>query len=189
MRKLVYFVAVSVDGYIAGPKGEFDFFPLEGDHISTQLEELPETLPLHVRRALGVETRRARFDTVVMGRGTYEPAMSAGIVDPYEPLETVVFSRTLPAKISGRVRVTADDPVGVVRALKAAEGADIWLCGGGSLAGQLRDEIDELTVKINPVIAGGGVRVFATQYRPSKLVLRGRRGFDSGVTWLTYARP
>ena len=76
MRKLVYFVAIGADGSIGGPNGEIDFFPLEGDHIAAQASELPETLPKHVRDMLGPPTRKARFDTVVMGRATYEPALA-----------------------------------------------------------------------------------------------------------------
>jgi len=45
MAKLVYFVAVSADGFIASPDGAFDFFPVEGEHITAQAEALPETLP------------------------------------------------------------------------------------------------------------------------------------------------
>lgn len=186
MRKLVYFVATSADGSIAGPRGEIDFFPLQGDHIAAQLEELPETLPRHVRESLGVPTRIARFDTVVMGRTTYEPALAIGVTDPYAPLETIVFSRTLPPRSDGTLRVTGDDPVRVVRELKAREGRDIWLCGGGKLAGALVDEIDELVLKVNPVLAPGGIRPFDGSAPPRKLNLRARRAFESGVTWLTF---
>ncbi len=187
MRALTYFVATSVDGFIAGPGGQFDFFPMEGDHIQAQVEALPETLPKHVRDMFGVPTRIARFDTVVMGRGTYEPGLSAGFSDPYAPLRTVVFSRSLPAKEEGALRITAEDPVKVVRALKAEAGKDLWLCGGGKLASVLRDEIDELVVKVNPVLTGGeGIRLFEGDFSPSKLRLRSHRAFDSGVVWLTF---
>lgn len=186
MRKLVYFVAITADGSIAGPGGEIDFFPLEGDHIAAQATELPETLPKHVRDLLGVPTRQARFDSVVMGRATYEPALAAGITDPYAPLETVVFSRTLPPRHDGTLRVTAAPPVDVVRELKARDGRDIWLCGGGKLASALLDEIDEVVLKVNPVLAPGGLRLFDGHAAPRKLALRSRRAFESGVTWLTF---
>src|SRR5690606_27248071 len=108
-RKLVYFIATTLDGSIAGPNGEFDFFPMEGDHIAAQAAELPETLPQHVRTLLGVPPRNGRFDAVVMGRATYEPALKAGIAEPYAPLQTFVFSRSLPAQRDGTLCVTADD--------------------------------------------------------------------------------
>lgn len=185
MRKLVYFVATSVDGFIAGPAGQFDFFPMQGDHITAQAAELPETLPRHVREALGVSLGESRFDTVVMGRGTYEPGLAAGFEDPYAPLSTVVFSRRLPSR-EGRLRITADEPAAVVHQLKQQAGRDIWLCGGGALAGQLLAEIDELIIKVNPVLAGDGIRLMQSTFQPRKLTLRHRRLFESGVTWLHY---
>lgn len=186
MRKLVYFIATTADGSIAGPRGEVDFFPIEGDHIAAQVEELPETLPRHVRDMLGVPTRQARFDTVVMGRATYEPALAVGVTDPYAPLETIVFSRTLPARRDGSLRVTGDDPASVIRELKARKGRDIWLCGGGKLASTLADEIDEIVLKVNPVLAPGGLRAFDGTAAPRRLALRSRRAFESGVSWLSF---
>lgn len=188
MRKLCYFVALTVDGKISGPNGETEHFPLEGDHIAAQIELLPETLPVHVRQALGLPAPQGRFDTVLMGRKTYAPALALGIADPYAPLATIVFSRELPARTEGKLRITAEDPAAVVRELRARPGRDIWLCGGGSLAGRLADEIDELVIKVNPVWSGAGVGLFDGPFRPTRLVLRDQRRFESGVVWLTYDR-
>lgn len=185
-RKLVYLVACSVDGFIAAPDGRFDFFPMEGDHIAALASELPETLPKHVRAMLKIDAAPARFDTVLMGRATYEPALAAGIAHPYDPLETWVFSRTLPQKEEGGLHVTASDPVTVVRALKAKGGRDLWLCGGAALAGQLVGEIDELVLKVNPVLAGEGVPLVRCGFHPRVLALKAQRAFTSGVLWLTY---
>lgn len=187
MRKLVYFIATSVDGYIAGPDGEADFFPMQGDHILAQVAELPETLPKHVRAMLGAPDTQARFDTVLMGWGTYALAFDAGITEPYAPLETVVFSRRHRSSHEGNVCVTPEDPAAVVRALKAAPGRDIWLCGGGKLAAALVGQIDELILKVNPVIVGDGLPVLTGGFRPRQLVLQSRREFESGVTWLSYS--
>ncbi len=190
MRKLTYFVATTVDGFIAGPQGQWDFLVTEGVTLRAQAEELPETLPQHARRAMGLSDTPARFDTVVMGRATYEPGLSAGFPHPYAPLRTVVFSRTLPSKEEGSLRITSDDPVATVRALKREEspnGLGIWLCGGGKLAAVLADEIDELVVKLNPRLTlGEGIRLFEGRFSPRNLTLRGHRTFDSGVIWLTY---
>lgn len=185
MRRLVYFVATTLDGRIAGPDGRLDFFP-NGDHVQAQADELPETLPAHVREALGASSRASRFDTVLMGRHTYEPARSAGIEHPYAPLETIVFSRTLSPRDEGGLRITEDDPLRVVHALKAQPGRDLWLCGGGNLAAQLAGEIDELLVKVNPIVAGEGIPLLSGPFEPRALRLRDHRRFDSGVMWLTY---
>jgi dihydrofolate reductase len=86
MRKLVYYVGVSLDGYIAGPSGEYDFYPLADDMAAWLGEQYPETMPTHLRVASGLESAPSRrFDTVVMGRGTYQPALDAGIASPYAP--------------------------------------------------------------------------------------------------------
>lgn len=186
MRKLTYFVASTVDGYIAGPDGQHDFFPFEGDHMTALFEDFPETLPAHVRQQLGLPTAQKHFDTVIMGRRTYEPALSLGVEDPYAPLRTFVFSRSLPAQLKGNLQVTADDPVVTVRGLKREEGRGIWLCGGALLASQLALEIDEVILKLNPLLAGGGIRVLDGVFRPQSLTLREQRVFRSGVVFLTY---
>jgi dihydrofolate reductase len=186
MRQLVYFVAASADGFIAGPAGQFDFFPMQGDHIAAQLEELSETMPAHVRAAAGAPFRPQRFDTVLMGRKTFEPARAAGIFEPYAPLETIVFSRSEPAAQHGSLRVTGEEPLRMVRELKARPGKDLWLCGGAQLAAALLPELDELVLKVNPVLAGDGIRLFESGFAPRQLELRNRRSFESGVTWLTF---
>ncbi len=185
MRKLVYFVAATVDGHIASPRGEFDFFPL-GEHFEAQVAELPETIPAHLRATVGAASEPRRFGAVVMGRKTYEVGARAGLTDPYAPLPTVVFSRTL-ATAESPVRVTAENPVDVVRALKRQPGRDIWLCGGGNLAASLADEIDELVVKLNPLLLGAGIALWSAPFSPRSLRLINTRTFASGVVWLTYA--
>lgn len=186
MQKLTYFVASTVDGYIAGPDGQHDFFPYEGDHMAALSEDFPETMPAHVRQHLGLPTVQEHFDTVIMGRRTYEPALSLGIEDPYAPLRTIVFSRSHPAQLKGSLQVTADDPVLTVQGLKREKGRGIWLCGGASLASQLVPEIDEVILKLNPLLAGGGIRVLDGAFRPQTLTLREQRVFRSGVVFLTY---
>ena len=187
MRKLTYYVATSADGCIAGPGGETDFFPFEGDHIAGLYEELPETFPVHAREALGFAFGEPkRFTTVVMGRRTYEPALELGITDPYAPLETLVFSTTLPAGVTGGVTVTSEDPRAVVQALKRRGHGGIWLCGGAELAGTLAEEIDELIIKLNPVLAGDGIRLAHAPFHPRALALKSKRVFESGVVVLSY---
>jgi dihydrofolate reductase len=186
MAKLVYFVAVSADGFIASPDGAFDFFPVEGEHITAQAEALPETLPRHVRGALGASDHAARFGCVVMGRSTYEPALKAGLEHPYTPLPTVVFSRSLPARTEGSLRITGEDPMQVVRALKGSATRDIWLCGGAKLASQLVPLVDELLLKVNPVLVQRGIPLWDGPFAPRALRLRSTRTFATGVAWLHY---
>ena len=185
MRALVYFVTSSVDGFIAGPDGAVDFFNVAPDLISWIGDTYPETLPTAYRAAVGIDAPNRRFGTVIMGRGTYQPAIDAGIARPYEHLEQIVFSRSL-APVDG-VTIVNGDPVAVVRELKAREGRDIWLCGGGDLAGQLAGEIDELVVKLNPVLAGDGVPLAARAFAALRLeMLATTPPLPSGVVVLHY---
>lgn len=188
MRDLIYYVAVTVDGFIADPDGNFDFFPAEGDHLGALLAELRETCPVHLREPLGIDAPNPRFDTVVMGRRTYEPAIDAGLTSAYPHLAQYVFSRTLGDVDDPTVTVVADDPAAVVRDLKRQDGLGIWLCGGSILAGQLLPEIDELILKVNPVAIGTGRPLFARPFTPHPFMLTATETYDSGVTVMRYRR-
>ena len=130
MRKLVYYIAVTLDGFIAAPDGTYDCFATEGDHLEAIVTELPETLPVHVRAALGIDAPPARFDTVVMGRATLQPALDIGITSPYPHLRQYVLSHTLPAATDATEPIVGRNPIDLIRELKAEDSdADVWLCG------------------------------------------------------------
>ena len=185
MRSLVYYIAISADGFIADVDGGFDRFPMSGSHIDAIVAELPETLPGAARAHFGLTGAR-RFDTVLEGRATHEVGLRAGVPDAYPHLRHLVFSSTLES-VDPAVELVAGDPVGRVRELKAEAGRDIWLCGGGTLASSLLPEIDEVVLKVNPLLFGRGIPLFADP-APLDLELVATRPFDSGVVWLTY-RP
>lgn len=185
MRRLVYYVGTSVDGYIAGPGGEFDFYPLSDEMAAWINGRFPETVPTHLREAAGLtDAANGRFDTVVMGLGTYRPAYDHGITQPYAHLRQLVVSSTLTAP-DPDVEVVADDPLTRVRELKAEEGLDIWLCGGGVLAGALLSEIDEIVLKRYPVVAGSGRPMIDGPFSPTAFRVTDSISFDDGalVTW------
>ncbi|MFB6961811.1 dihydrofolate reductase family protein [Streptomyces sp. NPDC056309] len=190
MRKLVYYVGVTLDGRIAGPGGEYDFFPA-GDEQQTAAyfswtnTLYPETVPTAQRAAVGLtDVPNRRFDTVVMGLGTYRPALDAGITNPYAHLRQYVVSSTLKPDTDPAVTVVPGDPLALVRELKRQEdtGLDIWLCGGGKLAGALLPEIDELVVKNYPVVAGAGIPAFDGAFNPTVFQVAERTAFPNGVT-------
>lgn len=156
-RKLVYYVACTADGFIARPDGSFDCFLFQGEHFPMLFERFPETFPTHLRTALGIPEGARRFDTVLMGRSTYEVGLAEGVTNPYRPLRQIVFSRRMSASPDPSVELHAGSPVDLVRSLKRQEGRDIWLCGGGKLAATLLPEIDEFILKINPVFIGQGI--------------------------------
>lgn len=189
MRHLTYYVGTSLDGYIAGPDGELDFFPVTPDLIEHVQTTYPEVLPTPARQELGIDgLPNRRFDTVIMGWGTYQPALDVGITDPYAHLRTVVASRRVIAGTDPNVTVV-QDPVAAVRALKT-EPSDlaIWLAGGGHLASAVADEIDELIVKVYPVLAGGGIPVLSQRFHPQAFRPTGSVTLPSGCVVRAYER-
>lgn len=189
MRELTYYIAVTLDGFIAGPDDEVDFYPVTPAFAETLGTELADVQPAHVRAGRGgVDEPLTRFDTVVMGRRTYEPALQVGITDPYSQLRTVVFSRSLDDPGEPNVEIVRTDPVARVRELKADEGLGIYLAGGAVLAGVLLDEIDRLIVKKYPTIVGSGIPMARHEFSPTQFSLDQVRSFDNGCVVLEYSR-
>ena len=187
MRELVYYVAVSIDGYIAAPDGSYDAFPVEGDHMAVYLSDFADALPAHVLSALDMHPPGNRFDTVIQGRASYDIARAAGIEQPYAHLSEFVATRSETTPPAG-VTFTAD-ALTTVRELKQQEGLAIYLCGGGNLVGELLPEIDRLILKRNPVVLGDGVRLFGNAGAViQNFDLVSCRSFESGVVMEEYAR-
>lgn len=190
MRRLTYLLAVSIDGMIAGPDDETDFYPSSDAYSAWMFEEYPDVLPTAGREQLGLSDAPNRhFDTVVMGRRTYEPGLALGWTSPYAHLRQYVVSSTQEA-LSTDVTYVREDPVGLVRALKAEESPlDIYLCGGAALAGALLPEIDRIVVKRYPVVAGAGVPAFGgAPFAPTPFDLIDLKTFPGGNAVLTYDR-
>lgn len=189
MRRLTYYIATSIDGFIAGPGGEFGFFPMTEDVLTAINAEWPETVPSHLRGQAGLtDTPNKHFDTVLMGRGTYGPALAVGVTSPYAHLRQIVFSRSLTTEDPAVEIVSGQDPAEVVRGLKQEDGLGIWLCGGADLAGQLLPEIDDLIVKRYPVVAGAGKPMFGGGFTPHPFTLVESHTFESGTVISTYRR-
>jgi dihydrofolate reductase len=159
-RKLVYYIACTLDCFIAREDGSFDWFLSQGEHFADLIAKFPETFPAHLRRQLEIPEGACRFDTVLMGRKTYEVGLRAGFTNPYCPLRQIVVSQSMTESPDPAVELQRGLPVELVRRLKAERGKDIWLCGGGKLAGALFAEIDEFIFKINPVLIGVGIPLF-----------------------------
>ena len=188
-RKLVYYVACTIDGFIAHADGSHGGFLFEGAHFQDLIDEFPETFSAHLRSALGIPDTVRRFDTVLMGRATYEVGLREGITSPYAPLRQFVISRTMEASLDPGVTLRRDSPVELVKELKAEEGKDIWLCGGSKLASVLADEIDELILKINPILFGEGIPLFDGALGPLRLTLAERKEYPNGFALARYRMP
>lgn len=187
-RRLTYFVAVTLDGFIASPEGEFDRFVLEGDHMPAINARYPDALPVHFHELAGIVPTGSVFDTVLMGWNTYAVGLAEGINSPYSHLRQYVFS-TRQRQIADEVALVQHDPIATVRSLKAeTEGTGIWLCGGGQLAATLVDEIDDLVLKVHPVTFGAGIPLFAGSYDPRRWERVDLTTYDSGVMLAHFRR-
>ncbi len=193
MRKLVYYVGVTIDGRIAGPGAETDFYPIgEGADAAAYVDwvngRYPETVPSQYRNQAGlVDAPNERFDTVIMGLNTYRLGLDHGVSSPYGHLRQYVVSSSL-ERIAEPAVDLVRDPIALVRGLKREDTMDIWLCGGGRLAGSLLPEIDELIVKHYPVVAGAGPSLIDSDFRPAQFVTTDTKSFSNGVNITWYAR-
>ncbi|AKT50580.1 deaminase/reductase [Arsenicicoccus sp. oral taxon 190] len=186
MRDLVYYVAVSMDGFIADDAGGVSAFPQAPETVAALFERYPETCPAPLRESLGVTATPRRFDTVVMGRRTFEPALAAGWCDgAYTHLRQVVVTHDDLPECSG-LTVLTGDIASQVETMKRETGKDIWLCGGGTLAAQLVEVIDEIQIKVNPVMLGSGTPLLPAPGGPKACRLVAVEALPSGVVLLTY---
>ncbi|MEP7272667.1 MAG: dihydrofolate reductase family protein [Acidobacteriota bacterium] len=170
MRKLKYHIAATVDGFISREDGSFDCFPTEGEHVSDYLASLKE------------------YGAVLMGRKTYEVGLRVGEIDPFPFLKSYVFSRTIGESPNPRVEIIRENVADFVRQLKSEADRDIYLCGGAGLATELfrADLIDEVILKLNPLLLGSGIRLLAEIGRHIDLELIGSSVYKSDVVLLLY---
>jgi len=170
MQKLIYYVAMSLDGFIAREGGNFSDFVMDDEII----EHFVETI--------------GGFETVLMGRNTYEIGLREEKTNPYPMLDTYVFSRSLKQTTYEDVTVVSTDFSATVLCLKEEAQKPLWLCGGGEVAARLIKEnlIDEIWVKVNPILLGGGIPLFRTGPLHSQLNYLDNVAFSSGVILLKY---
>ena len=183
MRKVVYWVHASVDGFIAGPNGEFDW-PAMGPELSAYSDEMNE-----------------RVDTFLYGRIVWELMSSywpnadqisdhphdLAFAEVWRTMPKVVFSKTL-TEVGWGARLESDAE-SALRAMKAQGGKDLLLTGGAGLAATLAglDLIDEYQVVVHPVVLGGGKQLFPFAQR-FDLKLADTRTFDGRAVLLSYRR-
>jgi len=168
MRRVCYSVAMSLDGYIAGPKGDVDW-------IATDPE-------------IDFATLFEPFDTVLVGRKSYEAALQMGGGVGMPGMEAHVFSSTLRQADCPDVAVS-DNPEETVRMLKAKSGKDIWLFGGGDLFRSLAQLglVDSVQIAVIPFLLGDGVPLLPHPAGRVRLVLTGHTIYKkTGIVLLEY---
>jgi dihydrofolate reductase len=171
MRQVLYRVAASIDGYIAGPRGEVDWITRDP--------------------AVDFAKIYKSVDTVLLGRRTFELTRQPGAPAWPQGWQIYVFSRSLPPEEHPEVTVVRDNAGERVAALRAAPGRGIWLFGGGSLFRSLlgAKQVDMVDVLIVPVLLGGGVPLLEAGAPRTQLALDQVERYASGLLGLRYRVP
>jgi dihydrofolate reductase len=170
LRRVRYQVACSLDGFIAGPDDGFDWITPEPTF---------DFAALH-----------AQFDTLLMGRRTYEVVRGTG--EDFRGRHVVVASRTLRPEDHPEIEVVNDGLESRIRSLRAEPGRDIWLYGGGALFATVLawDLVDTVEPAIIPILLGGGLPLLPAPAVRRRLALVGHQAYPSGMVLLEYeVRP
>ena len=175
MRKVVYSLTNSLDNFIARTDGAYDWILMDDEIMS----EFPKLY--------------ASFDTVLIGRKTYEQMLLHSPETGQEPtgfpsMKTYVFSSAIKESSSADVKIVSDNAGEFVRSLKNESGKDIWLMGGGILAASFLRErlVDEIGVAIQPVLLGSGVPLFPDIGLQVDLQLLECKTYKKGIVGLKY---
>lgn len=172
MRKIIVGLAVSLDGFIEGSNGEYDWCFTDQDY--------------------GLSDFFKRIDTAFMGRKTYEMTLAMNQEDGggLPKLKKYIFSTTLEKVKEGAVLVKGDTKEEVEK-IKQAKGKDIWLFGGAELTSSLMDLklVDELWLSIHPILLGGGKPLFSHIKDRNYLELLDTKTYSTGLVSLKYRLP
>jgi dihydrofolate reductase len=166
MRRVRYQVACSLDGFIAGPDDDYDWIT-------------PEP-------TFDFEALYAQFDTLLMGRRTYEIVSAAG--ESFRGKQVVVASRSLRAADHPGIEVVGENLEARIRRLRSEPGRDIWLYGGGALFAQVLEWglVDTVEPALIPILLGGGIPLLPSPAVRPRLRLVGNRSYPSGMVLLQY---
>jgi dihydrofolate reductase len=170
MRKIVLGLAVSLDGFIEGPNGEYDWCLTDQDY--------------------GMSAFMNRIDAIFFGRKSYEMMMGAeapGGENPWAGMQNYVFSNTW-KKGGSDFELVSGDIVSEVNKIKEMKGKDIWLFGGASLTTSLLNAglIDELGLAVHPILLGAGKPLFSGIQKRVRTKLIDSKSYSSGLVSLSY---
>ena len=174
MRKVILYTAASLDNYIATPDGGVDW-------LSSPEFVKPD-------EDYGYGDFYKSIDTTLMGHSTYRFILDQDVPFPYPDKKNYVFSRSSTDRNTEFVQFVHGDIVGFVRQLKMAEGADIWLVGGGQINALLlqNDLIDEMILTLFPLVLGEGIPLFHGNHKMVNFELQSSKFYESGLLQLTF---
>lgn len=169
MRKLILGLAVSLDGYIEGPHGEYDWCFTDQDY--------------------GMKEFYTRIDSMFIGRKSYELVQTMGdeAMPGFPKLKEYVFSTTMKEAKPG-VEIISENIEEEVKKIKNQPGKDIWLFGGASLTASLLNAglLDEIGMAVHPILLGSGKPLFSNIQQRIPLKLVDSKTYDTGLVYLTY---
>lgn len=171
MRKVILGLAVTLDGYIEGPNGEYDWCFTDQDY--------------------GLNEFFTRIDALFIGRKSYEMmqryAVDGGLIPGMPTMTEYVFSNTLKS-VKKSAELISDDSLAEAKRIKALPGKDIWLYGGASLTDTLLKAglVDELWLSVHPILLGSGTSLFHKFDGPVQLILLESKSYETGLVSLLY---
>lgn len=173
VQPIIYDVAVSIDGYIAGPGEDISKFAREGEVVDNYLKRL--------------ET----YSCAIMGRATYEFGYRFGLEpgrNPYPRMKTVVFSDSMRLPEDSEVTVVPRRDLQLLQTLRDEQAGPIYLCGGGLFAGALLSSrmIDKLRLKRAPILLGDGTPLFGDADVAIELVCEEIKSYADGYVYQAY---
>ena len=168
MKRIRYGIAMTLDGYIAGPNGEADWIVSDPEVNFAEIW--------------------AQFDTLLMGRRTYDAARARLGEKALQGVKTIVVSRTLRHADHPKVTIFSELNRDWIEELRAQSGKDIWLMGGGELFRSMLEmgEVDTVEVAVMPVLLGEGVALLPSIAQQTKLKLSTYKVYRSGIVSLVY---
>jgi dihydrofolate reductase len=169
MRKVILGVAVTLDGFIEGPNGEYDWCFTDQDY--------------------GLNDFMKRIDGIIMGRKSFDISNAYDGPNPWKDVKTYVFSRSV-TKAPENVEIVKGDVVEIVSKLKNLPGKDLWLFGGAELTTTFvnADLVDEFWLSVHPILLGSGKSLFNNIVDRKKLVLKEHKVYETGLVSLCYTR-
>lgn len=170
MRKVILYIATSLDGFIARSSGEVDWLFSDQDY--------------------GYSKFISNIDTVLMGGKTYRQIIDFGVDWPYAKQKSYVFTHDVSQKSTSSIQFIHHDLPGVVEKLKKKKGKDIWLVGGSEINSMFLKEglIDELQLFIHPLYLGKGVPIFNFSIKETWFKAHDIEEFDSGMVKMVYVK-
>ncbi len=172
-RKVILYIATSLDGYIAKPNDDLSFLSIvEQEGQDYGYADFVKTV-----------------DTVIVGRKTYDKVISMGFDFPHADKDAYIITRT-PKPTIGSVKFYSGDLKTLVGKLKTESGKNIFCDGGAEMVNELLKDnlIDEFIISVIPILVGNGTKLFKDNRPEQKLELVSVKSFDKGLTQLHFKR-